>query len=367
MPAENKYQQILAAAVDSSVVEPPRGSDRPDLMIRTRDGRTILIEVKWAGEGWPQDVRHAARDMPDPWPTNVVLLAHRLSPGALEWLRDRGANWADETGQVRILGPEGLIVIREPAQLRREEHVPRPFNWSPSAITIAELILASEDHPLQASQLARRSGWSIPQVANVLKAFDTQGWTAKRGTSRGPGAHRQLIDGDTMLEAWSAGLANSRRSTRIAHRATQDVMALLHKNLAPALRKDIGQSLDGTQWALSGWAGLELAAPFATNTPSLHIYIADTDFAGPLTNAIEDAGLRELDEGGRVTFWCADPHVLDLASTRQTIPVVSPPRLYADLSAFGARGQDAADHVKEQLIDPLHEVATAQEDAGGHG
>lgn len=86
MTAENKYQQILAAAVDSSVVEPSRGSDRPDLMIRTRDGRTILIEVKWAGEGWPQDVRRAARDMPDPWPTNVVLLAHRLSPGALEWL-----------------------------------------------------------------------------------------------------------------------------------------------------------------------------------------------------------------------------------------------------------------------------------------
>ena len=139
MTAENRYQQILANAVDSFVVEPPRGSARPDFMIRTRDGRTILIEVKWAGEGWPQDVRRAARDMPDPWPTNIVLLAHRLSPGAIEWLRDRGANWADETGQVRILGPEGLIVIREPAQLPREEHVSRPFSWSPSAITIAEL------------------------------------------------------------------------------------------------------------------------------------------------------------------------------------------------------------------------------------
>jgi hypothetical protein len=34
--------------------------------------------------------------------------------------------------------------------------------------------------------------------------------------------------------------------------------------------------------------------------------------------------------------------------------VVSPPRLYADLNAFGARGGDAADHVKAQLIDPLH-------------
>lgn len=367
MAAENRYQQILAKAVDSFIVEPSPGSARPDLVIQTRDGRTIPIEIKWAAEGWPQDVRRAARNMPDPWPANVVLLAHRLSPGALEWLRDRGANWADETGQVRILGPEGLIVIREPAQLRREEHVPRPFKWSPSAITIAEVILASKDRPLQASQLARSSGWSVPQVANVLKAFDAQGWTAKRGTSRGPGAHRQLVDADTMLEAWSAGLATSRRSTRIAHRATQDVMTLLHQDLAPALRKDIGQSLDRTKWAVSGWAGLELTAPFATSTPSLHIYVADTDFAGPLTNAIEHAGLRELDEGGRVTFWSADPRVLKLATTHQKIPVVSPPRLYGDLNAFGARGQDAADHVKEQLIDPLHDIATAPKDPANHG
>jgi hypothetical protein len=64
--------------------------------------------------------------------------------------------------------------------------------------------------------------------------------------------------------------------------------------------------------------------------------------------------LREVDEGGRVTFWPADPRVLELASKFQALPVVSAPRLFADLSSFGARGQDAADHVKEQLIDPLH-------------
>lgn len=80
MAAENRYQQILAKAVDSFIVEPSPGSARPDLVIQTRDGRTIPIEIKWAAEGWPQDVRRAARNMPDPWPANVVLLAHRLSP-----------------------------------------------------------------------------------------------------------------------------------------------------------------------------------------------------------------------------------------------------------------------------------------------
>jgi len=190
----------------------------------------------------------------------------------------------------------------------------------------------------------------------VLKTFDTQGWTAKRGPARGPHAHRELVDMDAMLAAWSAAVAVGRREVRVAHRATRDVMALLGRELRATLGHNIS-------WAVSGWAGLELAAPFATTTPSLHIYVADEDFAGPLSSAIKDAGLREVDEGGRVNFWRADRRIFDLAGERRGVPVASAPRLYADLSSFGARGQDAADHVKAELIDPLH-PAPARDDSG---
>jgi hypothetical protein len=355
MRVENKWRRILASALDGAVVESEATKPSADLLIRTRDGRSIAIEVKWAGAGWPQDVRRAAGDVPDRWPPHVVLLAHQLSPGAIEWLRDRGANWADEVGQARILGPDGLIVIREPAQPQHTEPVSRRLTWSPSAINIAEVILASEDRPLRATELAHRSGWSIAQAAKVLKAFDSQGWTVKRGTARGPSAHRLLVDADAMLAAWSAAAGNAPRTTRIAHRATPDVMTLLRSELAPALDRDV-------QWALSGWAGLEVAAPLTTTTPSLHIYVADSDFAGPLGNAIENAGLREVEEGGRVTFWEAHSRVLDLTTRHGGFPVASPPRLYADLTAFGARGGDAADHVKEQLIDSLHSMTASDEE-----
>jgi hypothetical protein len=359
MQAENRqYQRILTAALDGAVVDdsrPRRGAS--DVLVCTRDGRTIGFDVRWAGEGWPQDVRRAASDVPDPWPADLVLLARRLSPGAIEWLRERDANWADEAGQARILGPKGLIVIREPAQLPREDRH-RSFSWSRSTIAIAERILAGEDEPLRARELAARSGWSTPQVANVLASFDAQDWTVKRGPARGPRAHRVLVSTDAMLDSWSAAVADRPRTTRTAHRATQDVMALLRDELAPALD-------DTTSWAVSGWCALELGAPFATTTPSAHIYVAADDFAGPLSNAIAAAGLREVDEGGRVTFWAADPGALELAARPGDLPVVSPPRLYADLTAFGARGGDAADHVKAQLIDPLHPKAPGRDDADG--
>ncbi|HEX3392774.1 MAG TPA: hypothetical protein VHS55_09440 [Solirubrobacteraceae bacterium] len=216
------------------------------------------FEVKWAGEGWPQDVRAAATGVDEPWPPNVVLIAHELSTGAIEWLRARSANWADETGQVRILGPGGLVVIRERVR-PREERKRRWAGWSPSAIAIAEAILAQEDQALRATELSASIGWSVAQTANVLAAFDDQGWTVKHGAARGAGASRRLIDASGMLASWSSAVMLERRSTRLAHRARGETMVLLKDELA--------QALDGTvEWAVSGWAGLDLTTPFATIT-----------------------------------------------------------------------------------------------------
>jgi hypothetical protein len=337
--------------LEGVTVEASPSGGGADLVARTRDGRAIDIEVKWAGEGWPQDVRRVVAAVGEQWPRNAVLLARHLSPGAIEWLRERGVNWADEAGQARIIGPGGLIVVREPARLPDRGGGPRSFSWSKSAVAVAEAILAHEDRSLRVAELAEESDWSTAQVAKVLKSFDGQGWTAKRGAARGTGAQRRPADADGLLAAWSAAVADSPRTTRIAHRATKDSMALLRNDLAPALDRT-------TDWAVSGWAGLELAAPFATTTPNLHIYIADTDFAAPLSEAMEEGGLREVDEGGRITFWAADARIFTCARRVEEIPIVSAPRLFADLSSFAGRGGDAADHVKAELIDPLHPGST---------
>ncbi|MHB1538130.1 MAG: type IV toxin-antitoxin system AbiEi family antitoxin [Solirubrobacteraceae bacterium] len=357
MRVENRWHDILATATNGTVVA--SAQDRGgDVLVRTRDGQTISLQVRWAGEGWPQDVHRAIEGVPRPWPAEVVLLARRLAPGAIERLRELGANWADETGQAHIYGPGGLIVVREHLERRPAARARKALAWSASAIDLAELVLSRRDAPLRTTALARESRWSLPQIANVLGCFDKQGWTIKRGPSRGPRACRELLDADGMLGSWATALSESSRASRVAHRATRDVMSLLADELAPALEGE-------TMWALSGWAGLELAAPFATTVPSLHIYVAEHDFAGTLSSAMQTTGLREVDQGGRVTFWPARADTLDRSAPHEGVPVVSAPRLYADLISFGARGLDAAAHVKEQLIDPLHNRHAAAGDDDG--
>ncbi len=151
MQSENRAGRILASVLDGAIVRAASSQARPDMLVQTRDGRQIAIEVKWAGEGWPDDVRRVARGIPHPWPEKVVVVARHLSPGAIEWLRERDANWADEAGQARILGPDGLLVIREPAVRLAGGHSVRAFSWSPSALSLAEAVLARPDEPLRAA------------------------------------------------------------------------------------------------------------------------------------------------------------------------------------------------------------------------
>jgi len=258
-------------------------------------------------------------------------------------LSARDANWADESGRVRIEGPAGLLIhLEKPLVPRRENK--RPFRWSTSAEQLAEYLLASKPELLNAAEIAKETGWSHPQVSNVLRRFDDQGWTVKGGARRGRYTMRRLADPASLLEVWAEHIANSDRERLLAHRVLRDPMIFLREELAPTLSGSM-------PWAVSGWAGLEAAAPFVTTVPVLHIYVATDAFNdGRLNEAIVRAGLRKVNEGARVEFWPASNVALELAHDAAALPVASSPRLYADLRSLGGRGEEAAQHVRQELI-----------------
>jgi hypothetical protein len=300
-------------------------------------GHTHQLHAVWAGEGWPADVRAALEHLESVAP--AVVVARDFSPGAIDALRETGANYVDEAGRVRIRSSSGLLVQKELASKPKPR---RPqFKWAKSTLACAEAILARPELVHRASQLAAVTGWSVPQASNVLRKFDAQGWTQKEGPERGRSAARELADVDALLKSWVVGVREERRNLRSTHRVLRDPMAFLHHELAEALA--------GIGWAVTGWAGLELAAPYATAVPTLQCYVESSAFGPKLDRAISQAGLRDVDEGARVEFIEATGVVLSLASG-QPVAVVSAPRLYADLLAIGGRAATAAEHVRETLL-----------------
>ncbi len=338
-----RMTRALSQIVERPVEPVAAGNDGRWGVIVSAGGADHRLELVWAGEGWPADVEEVLAGIPAPWPRQLLVVARRFSTGALDLLLEHDANWVDETGRARIEGPTGLLVIRD-AERKVDETRAVRFRWSSSSIDIAELLLTQPSEKINAVEIAERLGWSHAQTTSVLRRFDKEGWTAKLGAGRGPTGVRRLAAAASLLDAWAAHVGGGEHERVLTHRVLRDPMTFLRDELAPVLT-------DSMPWAASGWAGLEVAAPFVTAVPVLQIYVPrEASADGRLRTAMQAVGLREVDEGARVEFWTAAATALSLSSTTAGVPVVSAPRLYADLRALGGRGEEAAQHVREELV-----------------
>ena len=339
----NKIQLALDRALDGlAVVEAVETKDEvARVLIRGRT-RNYRLRALWAGAGWPADVDRAIRHLDEEWPPDLVVVAQNLSAGSREMLHRRGASWVDASGDAHIVACD-LLVMREAKQRPSADR--RAFSWSASAVSIAEALLnRNSPYGVRATELAVLTGWSAPQISQVLGAFDAEGWTTKWGPQRGPGASREVADGARMLDAWAEEVSAVMPERRFAERIFNDPMQFLVDELAPALDEhDIG-------WAVTGWAAAEQLAPFATAVPALQVYVEERALQGPLSLVMQDIPIREVESGGRIEFRSADSHLLRLAARRNGIRLATAPRVFADLQALGGRGEDAAMHLREEVI-----------------
>ncbi|MHB1809373.1 MAG: hypothetical protein ACYCU0_08755 [Solirubrobacteraceae bacterium] len=329
-----------------AVVETVETKDDVTQLLIRGSTRNFRLRALWAGAGWPADVDRAIRHLGAEWPPDLVVVARSLSAGSREMLERRGASWVDGGGDAHIVTRD-LLVVREAE--RRPGAEPRAFSWSPSAVSIAEALLnRNSPDGVRAIELATLTGWSTPQISQVLGAFDAEGWTTKWGPQRGPGASREVADGAGMLDAWAEAVSAVEPERRFAERIFDDPTRFLADELGPVLDNY------GIGWAATGWAAAERLAPIATAVPALQVYVEERAVRGPLSLAMQDIPVREVDSGGRIEFRSADPHLLKLATRHDGIPLATAPRVFADLLALGGRGEDAAMHLREEVI--LHNL-----------
>lgn len=300
--------------------------------------KSYTVTVLWAKDGWPAEVRATIASIPDPWPATLIVVARSFSPGALDLLRQRGANWVDEAGNVSLQIPPGLFIAKVASSQGKKSK--SAFSWSPSSIAIAEQVLCSGGSSIDLQDLAATTGWSVPQASNVLRAFDEKEWTTRHGPARGRGVWRGLANPGALLEAWSASLIENRPQRHLGHKLMRDPIRFLSEELAPALDK-LGD------WAVTGWAGLELVAPFVSVVPSLQMYVPTSQFRHDTAALFRQAGIREVEEGANIEIWEMDLPLLVASKGARGIPVINSPRLYADLLAIGGRAIDGAEHLRE--------------------
>ena len=309
-----------------------------DLIVTLDNGRDVL--VRWLPVGWPQQVDEALGNEPQP----DVIAAPRMSPGARAIAKKSGVGWVDESGAADIVirDDAGTTIIIE-TKGNPTTPLDSRLGWKPSTLAVAEVVLSGVAKPT-AKSVIESTGLSMGSAVAALK-FLEEGGHLVSAAARGPSAARRIAGRDEFLDAYAT--AAKRLQSPISIR----VGVLWRDPVAGALQ--VGELLQGAgiNWAATSALSASVLAPTQTEVAPLELYVAGKTWSDVRRAALV-AGLQEMDGGRLLMRPFPTP-----AGAHVTEPIAEGlfsmlwPRVYADLRNSGVRGEDAAEYLREEMID----------------
>lgn len=292
----------------------------------------VRVEVAWLGRGWPRQVREVIEkpDRPD------LVVAPELSPGARVLLGEHGISWVDGTGAARVTLP-GVFI-------RVDGDAPRPrgrgqAGWTPATLAVSEALLVGVAGTV--AEVVAATGLSPSTVGVALRFLQERGLLTSTA-ARGRHARRTVVDGAELLEVYAGAAARMRDSDAIR-------VGVLWRDPVRGVR-DLGARLEqnGVAWSVTGALAADILAPLLTEVDPWEVYVDAASMSG-LRQVARDVGLRQS-EGGRLLlrpFPTPAAGRLSTADGESRIAVW--PRVFSDLRAIGVRGEEAAEHLREQM------------------
>jgi len=310
------------------------------LKVLEYQNRDILVELagqklrlRWIPAGWPRQVEEALRHRPRP----DVIAAPQLSPGARQAARTRRVGWLDESGAAEI--HKNTVLIERTGTPATPPSA--KLGWRRGTLAVCEALLVG--CPATVSAAADKTGLSASTVAESLKFLDEQG-LLQTDAPRGPLSGRYISDAEALLEAYAAAAERLRQPVSVR-------VGVLWRDPVDNVI-EAGHSWDKAKinWAVTSALSAAALAPLLTEATPMEIYVAGHTPAD-LRHAAAIAGMREID-GGRLLLR-PFPTPANGAVTVQVQPGLTSvlwPRAYADLRATGVRGEEAAEHLRQEML-----------------
>jgi hypothetical protein len=311
------------------------------LLRRGTKGRDYSLEingtpfiVRWVGDCGLRLAREIVTQKHGPSP--LIIVAQRVSDGAREILSNSRIGWIDATGAAEIA--TGQLLVSKSG--RSEPPPEKPAKWTPAVLSVAEVILCGTKATVNAT--AEATGLSVAACTLALKTLAEFGLLSS-STSRGPASSRRVEDPVKLLEAYALA-ANARR------RAVSLTVGVTWQDLVKGI-SELGKQWDksGVRWAATGAIAASVMAPYLTTFGSGEVYV-DVETRSGLEALASQADLKPT-PNGRITL-LPFPTVASerLAKPEGRIRVAPWPRVYADLRRIGVRGEEAAEHLREVVL-----------------
>lgn len=332
------YEQRAVNALEDVLQRAVRARTADDVkrdVIVTLDNTDLL--VRWLPVGWPRQVRESANEHPQP----DVLVAPRMSPGARLAAREAGMGWADESGaaDIHITKPGGPLIIIE-----TKGNPPMPLDarvgWKPATLAVCEALLSGRAKPT-VSSIEENVGISTGSAVSALKFLDDSGHLSSP-VARGPRAARQITNADELLDAYA--IAAERLRSPISIR----VGVLWRDPVVGALQLGGRFDDEGLAWGVTSALSASQLAPVQTEIAPLEIYVQGKTWSD-LRRASVAVNLKEIEGGRLVLRPFPTPAGATLTQPINGLMSMLWPRVYADLRTTGVRGEDTADHLREEM------------------
>jgi len=273
------------------------------------------------------ELKSALTDVPNGY---GVFSAPYVSPQAAAICQAAGIGYVDQAGNCHLAF--GSVYIHK-------EGLPNPFStkrdlrsiYSPKAERVLRVLLSAPRKTWKTQELADAAQVSLGQVANLKKLLVDREWL-KADT-----VGMVLTNPTALLDEW-AGRYNFDRSQ------TLEIYTLADVNEAEYQFGEACQQL-GTQYALTGFSAASRIAPMVR-------YQRMSAYVGENVEALlAKLGWKQVNSGANVSLLIPyDEGVFYNAQPIDGVQIASPVQVYLDLQNSHARGQEAADAVRKEIL-----------------
>lgn len=306
-----------------------------DAVVDTGDF-SFVLEWKASGAAAPVSaaiqhvLRYAAHIDGNVVPLVVVPYMGKVGRNLCE---EAGVAWMDLSGNAKILAP-GLRILVD-GRANRYKRRGRPSSaFAPKSARIARWLLMHPTQAMNQHHIARETDMGRGFTSRIVAKLLEDGLVVRDAD----GAIRPR-DPDLLLDAWSEDYDFSKHEILRGHIAARSGDELLD-HLGEQLREqgvDYAATGLAAAWRLTRFAGFRLATLYLQKEPA--------------SSLLEEISFRDDPRGANV--WLVVPNdagVFQGASMQRGIRCVHPVQVYLDLEHHPERAQEAAEHLRAQLL-----------------
>ena len=317
---------------------PSEDNSMPDLLARvaTPEGEKVIF-VEFKSNGQPRYVRQAmnklALDTQKTPGRYGVFIGPYISPDSAQMLKEANIGYVDFAGNC-FLNFEKIFI--------RIEGKPNPFPqnkelrtlFSPRTSRIIRVLLNKPFTALKIAELSKNAGVSLGLVAKAKKILLDREYIEEKPVGF------VLIKPKALLQEWA--LQYSYKRNRVL-----DFYSLENESMVERVLSEYCANRK-IPFALTLFSGASRVAPYS-RFKRVFAYVESV--TEEMRNTI---GLKSVTTGSNVTLLEPyDQGVYYGTGYYDQIPVVSPIQLYLDLKSYKGRGEDAAQFLFDQVIEPL--------------